>query len=103
MHSLEMVLCDKPTGEVAPLKFIYPQLGVIDPSAAARGATRSPGGTDDKPRITRGLTRTIVNRLWAKFMGRGLVEPLDDMEQPSWHVPTCLTGLRPISQSMITI
>src|SRR5439155_15151265 len=29
--------------------------------------------------------RTIVNRLWAKFFGRGLVEPLDDMEQDAWH------------------
>ena len=31
------------------------------------------------------LSRTIVNRLWAKFFGRGLVPTLDDMEQPSWH------------------
>src|SRR6202008_949558 len=30
------------------------------------------------------LTRTIVNRLWARFMGRGLVEPLDDMDRPAW-------------------
>jgi len=30
------------------------------------------------------LSRTIVNRLWQKFMGRGLVEPVDDMEQPAW-------------------
>src|SRR6185369_13512730 len=31
------------------------------------------------------LTRTFVNRLWQKFMGRGLVEPVDDMEKPAWH------------------
>ena len=31
------------------------------------------------------LARTIVNRLWARFMGRGLVEPVDDMEQAAWH------------------
>ncbi|GIT04942.1 MAG: hypothetical protein CM1200mP29_03530 [Verrucomicrobiota bacterium] len=26
------------------------------------------------------LSRTIVNRLWARFLGRGLVEPVDEME-----------------------
>jgi hypothetical protein len=26
-----------------------------------------------------------VNRLWAKFFGRGLVEPVDDMEQAAWN------------------
>ena len=30
------------------------------------------------------LSRTIVNRLWSRFMGRGLVEPLDSMESPAW-------------------
>ena len=31
------------------------------------------------------LSRTIVNRIWARLLGRGLVEPVDDMEQPAWH------------------
>ena len=31
------------------------------------------------------LPRTVVNRLWAKLIGRGLVEPLDDMEKPAWN------------------
>jgi hypothetical protein len=31
------------------------------------------------------LPRTIVNRLWAKFFGRGLVEPVDDMESTAWN------------------
>ena len=30
------------------------------------------------------FARTIVNRLWARLMGRGIVEPLDDMDQPAW-------------------
>jgi len=31
------------------------------------------------------LSRTIVNRLWARFLGQGLVEPVDEMENESWH------------------
>jgi hypothetical protein len=31
------------------------------------------------------LARTMVNRLWAWFFGRGLVEPVDDLDQPAWH------------------
>ncbi len=31
------------------------------------------------------LTRTVVNRLWQRLMGRGLVEPVDDMEKPAWY------------------
>jgi hypothetical protein len=27
----------------------------------------------------------LVNRLWARFFGRGLVEPVDDMEQAAWN------------------
>jgi hypothetical protein len=47
-------------------------------------------GRNNWPEILAGpkngrLTRTIVNRLWARFMGRGLVEPVDDMETPAWH------------------
>ena len=31
------------------------------------------------------LRRVIVNRLWARLLGRGLVEPLDDLDQPAWN------------------
>ena len=31
------------------------------------------------------LARTIVNRLWARLFGRGLVEPLDNMDAEPWH------------------
>ena len=82
--ALEMVECDRPTGKTAPMKFLYGELGAIDaqaPRAArlqqlAHVLTGSNNGR---------LARTIVNRLWARFMGRGLVEPIDDMEQAAWH------------------
>jgi hypothetical protein len=31
------------------------------------------------------MSRTIVNRLWARFLGRGLVEPVDEMEKAAWN------------------
>jgi hypothetical protein len=80
---LEMVLCDKPTGKVAPLKFLFPELGSVDAKASksnrleqlARLITQRENGR---------LSRTIVNRLWARLMGRGLVEPLDVMQNVAW-------------------
>lgn len=88
---LEMVHCDKPTGKTAEIRFIYPELGGIEQAASkterlqqlARLLTSEQNGR---------LTRTIVNRLWARFLGRGLVEPVDDMEQAAWH-PELLSWL----------
>jgi mono/diheme cytochrome c family protein len=80
---LEMVRCDKPTGQKAEAGFLYPELGEI-PTDAAQSEKRHRLAEILTSQQNGRLTRTIVNRLWAKFMGRGLVEPLDDMEQPAW-------------------
>jgi hypothetical protein len=81
---LEMVECDRPTGKTAPAKFLYAKLGTID-AKAARPARLEQLARVITARTNGRLSRTIVNRLWARFMGRGLVEPLDDMDQPSWN------------------
>ncbi len=80
---LEMVLCDKPTGKTAPLKFLFPELGAVDAAAAktnrlAQLATLITGRENGR------LSRTVVNRLWAKLLGHGLVEPLDVMQNEAW-------------------
>ena len=31
------------------------------------------------------LSRTVVNRLWAIFFGHGLIEPVDEMDNPTWN------------------
>ena len=80
---LEMVLCDRPTGKTAPLRFLFPELGAVDPKAPrtnrleqlARIITSRENGR---------LSRTVVNRLWARLLGRGLVEPLDVMQNDAW-------------------
>jgi mono/diheme cytochrome c family protein len=81
---MEIARCEVPTGKIAKPAFLFPELGTIDPALPkpqqiARLAdlvTRRDDGL---------LARTIVNRLWARLIGRGLVEPVDNMENPPWH------------------
>jgi len=80
---LEMVECDRPTGKTAPLKFLYPDLGTVDARASRAERLAQLAKILVGP-VNGRLPRTIVNRLWARFMGRGLVEPVDDMDQPAW-------------------
>jgi hypothetical protein len=81
---LEMFECDMPTGQTATPRFPYPQLGEIDANAPraerqrqlAELLTGRPNGR---------VPRTMVNRLWQRLLGVGLVEPADEMEQPAWN------------------
>ena len=81
---LEMVHCDKPTGKKAELKFLYPELGAIDPQADKPARLKRLAEIMTQHQDGR-LTRTLVNRLWQRFMGRGLIEPVDDMEKAAWN------------------
>ena len=81
---LELVQCDKPLGKTVSARFLYPQIGTIDPSLhrrqrLARLAEIMGSSSDGR------LSRTIVNRLWGRLLGRGLVEPVDDMDRPAWN------------------
>ena len=76
---LELHRCDKPTGRMATPGWIFPELGQIDPaiSPAERLAQLAALLThEDNGR----LTRTIVNRIWQRLMGRGIVHPVDAMQ-----------------------
>jgi mono/diheme cytochrome c family protein len=81
---LEISQCDKPTGRFATAKFLYPELGEVHWTTNAQQRLSELAQVITSPKDGR-LSRTIVNRLWARFMGRGLVEPVDDMEQPAWN------------------
>lgn len=80
---LELVHCDKPTGKTSTVKFLYQQIGQIDPKADKPKRMKRLAELMTCPDDGR-LSRTIVNRLWAKLLGRGLVEPVDDMDKPAW-------------------
>lgn len=81
---IEIHRCDLPTGKMATPGFVYPQLGAID--AAAPRAERMKQLADLMVHPENGrLARVMVNRLWAQLMGRGIVEPLDDLDQDPWN------------------
>jgi mono/diheme cytochrome c family protein len=81
---LEMERCATPTGKIAPMKFLYPELGAIDAKLPRdqRLAQLAAIITNEK---NGRLSRTIVNRLWKKFLGRALVEPVDEMDRDPWN------------------
>ncbi len=80
---LEVAECDKPTGKIAKVKFLYPELGTID--AQADPAARKQQLMEIITGRQNGrLPRTIVNRLWQRLLGHGLVEPVDEMDKPAW-------------------
>ena len=81
---MEMHRCDKPTGDKAPAAFVYPELGKVDPTASRKVRLKQLAGLMTKKENGR-FSRVIVNRLWASFFGRGLVEPVDEMDNQPWN------------------
>ncbi len=113
--ALEINECNRPTGEFTKARFLIPELGEIKSpltnslsetiasvklqkikdTAKLRGEIKAIQ-TAKKERMTKlaslmtskdngRFSRTIVNRYWAYFMGRGLVEPIDEMDTESWN------------------
>lgn len=81
--SLEINHCDKPTGKYTNTRMLWPQLGIIDSSAGHLEKQKELAAIMVKPENGR-IYRTIVNRMWAQMMGRGMVEPLDVMDNEPW-------------------
>jgi Protein of unknown function (DUF1549)/Protein of unknown function (DUF1553)/Planctomycete cytochrome C len=82
-QALELVHCDKPTGKKAAMRFLFPEVGALDAGAPKPERLRRLAEIITSPKDGR-LSRTIVNRLWSRLLGRGLVEPIDDMDKPAW-------------------
>ncbi|MDF1787044.1 MAG: PSD1 and planctomycete cytochrome C domain-containing protein [Verrucomicrobiales bacterium] len=76
--------CDKPLGEKAAPAFLYPELGAVDPAAPKAERVKRLAGIITSPENGR-FARTMVNRLWAIFFGHGIVEPVDEMDNPPWN------------------
>jgi Protein of unknown function (DUF1553)/Protein of unknown function (DUF1549) len=81
---LEIARCDKPTGVMAKPAWIFPELGEVDPSASKPERLKQLAGLMTHPDNGR-FTRTLVNRLWHRLMGRGIVHPVDAMDTQPWN------------------
>jgi hypothetical protein len=82
-EKLELFRCDKPTGNYATASFLYPQLNepLADMSEKSRHALAAKLFIEPQNGRT---PRTLVNRIWARLIGRGIVEPVDDMDAEPW-------------------
>ena len=82
-HELEIHRCDKPTGAMASPYFLFPKLGAVEATVPRDERLKQISVLLTSPDNGR-LTRTIVNRLWHRLMGRGIVHPVDSMGTRPW-------------------
>jgi hypothetical protein len=75
--------CDKPTGKTAGPKFLFPELGTIDPALPKAKRLERLAELTTSPDNGR-FTRTIANRIWHRLMGHGIVHPVDQMGDKPW-------------------
>ncbi|GEM_PF-32200 len=75
--------CNIPTGETVAPRFLYPELGEIKSRGRVkrRGELAALVTSDENGRFA----RTIVNRIWERLFGVGLVEPIDELDNPAWN------------------
>ena len=81
---LEMHRCDKPVGQQATAKWLFPELGQITADAPRQQRLEELARLMTHPENGR-FTRTVVNRLWQRLMGRGIVHPVDAMQTEPWN------------------
>lgn len=81
--TLEVSRCEVPTGKMAKTKILWEELGDIDSMATKAEKLRQLADRLVQPANGR-MYRTIVNRVWKQLMGRGMVEPVDEMDNEPW-------------------
>lgn len=82
--AMELIRCDVPLGKQAGYGFLWPELGPVD-GALPREQRMARVAELCTSKDNGHFARTIVNRLWALFIGRGFVEPVDAIEKKAWH------------------
>lgn len=80
---LEVHRCDTPTGQTAEVKFLYPGLGGVAPDATLLEKREAVARLFTAPENGR-TPRVLVNRFWKALFGRGITEPVDDLDARPW-------------------
>jgi len=83
-HPMELVRCDIPTGKPAAAAWPFPELGQVDATKPRDERLAQLAALITHPENGR-FQRTIVNRLWHRLMGRGVVHPVDAMQTQPWN------------------
>ena len=81
---LELHRCEKATGQTAKPAWPFAELGQVDPAAPPSQRLEQLAALITH-RDNGWLSRNLVNRLWARLMGRGIVHPVDALRLPPWN------------------
>jgi uncharacterized membrane protein/mono/diheme cytochrome c family protein len=81
--TLEINRCEKPTGKFVDPGMLWQELGQISSKAPVAEKRKQLAENMVRPENGR-LYRTVTNRIWSQLMGRGLVEPVDVMDNEPW-------------------
>ena len=92
---LRLYRCDVPQDEFATPAFLFPELDRISQSGSLPERRRTAAEIFTDSRNGR-LPRTLVNRMWHRLLGRGIVENPDEMDGVPWS-PDCSIGSRATS------
>lgn len=80
---LEMYRCDVAQNKFAEPAFLFPELSRAPASSALADRRAAAAAIFTDPRNGR-LPRTLVNRIWQRLLGRGIVGNPDEMDGQPW-------------------
>jgi hypothetical protein len=82
-EKLQLYRCDVAQQAYAAPAFLYPELSRSPASASLADRRAAAAAIFTDPRNGR-LPRTVVNRIWQRLLGRGIVENPDEMDGEPW-------------------
>ena len=80
---LQMFRCDVAQNRYAEPGFLFPELGRVPASDSLAHRRAAAAETFTDPRMGR-LPRTLVNRIWQRLFGHGIVANPDEMDGQPW-------------------
>jgi len=83
-NPLELHRCEKATGRMATPGWLFADLGQIDPAAPRQQRLEQLATLITQPE-NGWLSRNLVNRLWARLLGRGIVHPVAALRTRPWN------------------